>query len=434
MPTHVAIVGNGVAGITAARFLRKASSDVRLTVISAETEHFYSRTALMYIYMGHMTYEETKPYEDWFWEKNRIALVYDYVETIDVEKKTLQLREGAPLAYDILILATGSKPRSIGMEGEDLEGVQGLYGIPDLEAMEDATDGIDRAVVAGGGLIGVELAEMLHTRHIPVTFLVRESNYYRNVLPPEEATIVTEAIRGHDIDLRLSTELDAIHGNGNGRVEGITTNNGERIDCQFLGITIGVTPNLAVTEGTPIKTNRGILVDERFRTNVPNVYAVGDCTEFVREGIGYRTIDQLWYTGRKEGQAVARIITGDTRGYAPGPFFNSAKFFNVEYQTYGTIAPDLPEDQETLCWQHPSKPKLIRINYERESERVVGFNLMGVRYRQDVCHRWLAEERTIREILPKLEEANFDREFDERYEAALRAQYRERFPDVVLQA
>jgi len=104
----------------------------------------------------------------------------------------------------------------------------------------------------------------------------------------------------------------------------------------------------------------------------------------------------------------------------------------VEYQTYGTIAPDLPEDQATLCWQHPTKPKLIRINYERE--RVVGFNLMGIRYRQDVCQRWLTEKRTIRDILPKLEEANFDREFDARYEPALRAQYRERFPDVVLQA
>ncbi len=434
MSTHVAIVGNGIAGITAARFLRKKSSSVRITVISDETEHFFSRTALMYIYMGHMTFDDTKPYEDWFWEKNRIDLVKDYVTGLDVDQKLLLLRDGDPMSYDVLILATGSQPRAMGLEGEELKGVQGLYSMQDLEQMETNTDEIERAVVTGGGLIGVEMAEMLHTRHIPVTFLVREEEYYSNVLPEEESSMISQVIRNHGIDLRLATELKEIHGDAGERVRAVTTSHGERIDCQFLGITIGVTPNLSLVENTPIETNRGILVDEHFRTNIPNVYAAGDCTEFERDGIGNRRIDQLWYTGRKEGQAVARIISGDNRPYDPGPFFNSAKFFNVEYQTYGEIPPVLPDGQDTLVWQHPTEAKLIRINWEKDSKRVVGFNLIGIRYRMDVCHRWLEERKTISEVLPVLHKANFDREFDARYERSLLAQYHDRFPEAILQS
>ena len=88
---HIAIIGNGISGITAARFIRKLS-DHKITVISAETDHFFSRTALMYIYMGHMRYEDTKPYEDWFWDKNRINLLNAYVEKVDTQNKKLVLK------------------------------------------------------------------------------------------------------------------------------------------------------------------------------------------------------------------------------------------------------------------------------------------------------------------------------------------------------
>ena len=173
--THVCIIGNGIAGITAARHIRKLkpASEYRITVISAETDHFYSRTALMYIYMGHMTYEHTKPYEDWFWPKNDIELVRDYVTQVDIEAKQLHLQSGDPLKYDKLLLATGSSGNRAGWPGEELKGVQGMITYQDIEAMEANTQNVQRAVIVGGGLIGVEMAECLHTRHIPVTLVIR---------------------------------------------------------------------------------------------------------------------------------------------------------------------------------------------------------------------------------------------------------------------
>ena len=137
---HVVILGNGITGITCARHIRK-KSDHRITVISAETDYFYSRTALMYIYMGHMKYEHTKPYEDSFWKKNRIDLVRAWIEKIDTGSKKLIAADGREYPYDKLVLATGSASNKFGWPGQDLPGVQGLYSYQDLEALQANTQG-----------------------------------------------------------------------------------------------------------------------------------------------------------------------------------------------------------------------------------------------------------------------------------------------------
>src|SRR5882762_3667308 len=170
---HIVIIGNGIAGITTARNVRKLS-DHEITVISSESKHFFSRTALMYVYMGHMKYEHIKPYEDWFWEKNRINLVFDHVENIVFENKECWLSSGKNISYDKLVIASGSKPNTIGINFSKIKGAQGLYSLQDLQLLEENSKNIKRAVIVGGGLIGVEMAEMLHTRNIPVTFLVME--------------------------------------------------------------------------------------------------------------------------------------------------------------------------------------------------------------------------------------------------------------------
>src|SRR5690606_26839614 len=123
---HVVIIGNGVSGITAARHIRKRSNSA-VTVISAETPYFFSRTALMYVYMGHMKFEHIKPYEDWFWKKNAISLVHDRVTNIDIKRKLLRLEAGTEITYDRLIIASGSVSNALGVPGENLQGVQCLY-------------------------------------------------------------------------------------------------------------------------------------------------------------------------------------------------------------------------------------------------------------------------------------------------------------------
>ncbi|NOS91713.1 MAG: NAD(P)/FAD-dependent oxidoreductase, partial [Cyclobacteriaceae bacterium] len=113
---HIVIIGNGISGITAARHIRKRSNH-KITIISGESEYFFSRTALMYVYMGHLKFDHTKPYEGNFWKKNKIDLAFDWVERVDTETKSLTLRTKGTLSYDILIIASGAKPNKFGWPG-----------------------------------------------------------------------------------------------------------------------------------------------------------------------------------------------------------------------------------------------------------------------------------------------------------------------------
>ena len=430
---HIAILGNGISGITCARFLRKLSNH-KITVISAETDHFFSRTALMYIYMGHMTFAHTKPYEDWFWEKNEIDLIRGKVSEIDFDKKSLKFDTSlkfntdfapppASLEYDKLVLALGSAPNKFGWPGQDLAGVRGLYSFQDLAYLEQRSSAIKRGVIVGGGLIGVELAEMLHSRHIPVTMLVREQNYWSNVLPKEESTMVSRHIRQHGIDLRLNTELREIVDNGASACSAVITSSDERIDCQYVGLTAGVHPNVKWLDSSRLAINKGILVNAQLATNIQDVYAIGDCAELQEPRPGRRAIEAIWYAGRMMGETLAYSITGHDISYDPGIWFNSAKFFDIEYQVYGQVPARLPDHLSTLYWEAEDGLKSIRINYNSASNSVVGFNLMGIRFRHKICETWIKHETHIETVLSNLKAANFDPEFYAEYESQLIDKY-----------
>lgn len=418
---NIVIIGNGISGITAARHIRKLDSEVKITVISGETDYFFSRTALMYVYMGHMKFEHTKPYEDSFWVKNRINLLKAWVENIDFENKKLCTTNGE-IAYDSLIIATGSKPNKLGINGENLEGVQGLYSFQDLEKLENYTPKIETAVIVGGGLIGIELAEMLLSRGKKVMFLVRENSFWNNVLPKEESEMITKHIISHHIALRLSSELDEIIGEGN-QVKAIRTKSGETIDCQFVGLTVGVSPNIDFLKNHPLKINKGILVNEYLETNISDVYAIGDCAEHINPPLGRRNIEQIWYTGRIMGETVAQTICRKPTAYQPSNFFNSAKFFDIEYQVYGNIQSRKTDEFKSFYWENTSENKALRINYQADNEQVVGVNVLGIRMRHEVWEKWLNEKSKIDDVIQNLSKANFNPEFYKRYEAEIIEKY-----------
>ncbi|MDW5290164.1 NAD(P)/FAD-dependent oxidoreductase [Formosa sp. PL04] len=421
---HIAIIGNGISGVTLARHIRK-NSDKKITIISSETEYFFSRTALMYIYMGHMKFEHTKPYEDWFWKKNRIELKKGFVKQVDTKTKTLYFAEGDRLEYDKLVIATGSKPNKFGWPGQDLEGVMGMYAKQDLDSLEKYAPNKDvckRAVIVGGGLIGIEMAEMLNSRSIPVTFLVRENSFWNGVLPNGESEMVNRHIKNHHIDLRLSTNLKEIISDENGKVKSvIIEETGEEIPCNVVGLTAGVTPNIDFLRDSGIDIGRGVKVNRFLETNIPNIYALGDCAE-QHEAIGNRrAIEAVWYTGRMMGEVLAQTICGNKMEYKPGHWFNSAKFLDIEYQTYGWVFGDKnkPEYEHHFHWKHADDTKCITVAYHKETNAFLGINTFGIRMRHDVFDRWLTEHRDLDYVMKHLPEANFDPEFYSHFESEI---------------
>lgn len=405
------IVGNGIAGTTLARQYRKKSKNP-IVIVSEEHPYFFSRTALMYVYMGHMKFEQTQAYEPHFWAENEIELIQARVSHFDPGEHKIFLDNGNAIRYANLVWAVGSRPNHLGWPGQDARRVQGLYHKQDLEQLEAWTPEIDKAVIVGGGLIGIELAEMLMSRKKKVTFLVRESSFWNRVLPAEEAAMLDQHILAHGVDLRLSTELDRIETDTDGNAIAVVTTEGERISCQYVGLTTGVRPNIDFLKDSALECKRGILVNRYLETNLPHVYAIGDCAEQQEPLPSRKPIEAVWYTGRIMGETLAQTLTGIKTAYQPGIWFNSAKFFDIEYQTYGQVSTQAdPKKEKQWYWQHPSENKLIRFAFAAENETLLGVSSLGIRLRHQIFEQWIREGKKVKEVIESLPKANFDPEF-----------------------
>ena len=360
-----------------------------------------------------------------FGKRIRIELKKGFVETVDYSSKTLSLSGGDQVTYDKLILAVGSKPNKFGWPGQNLKGVQGLYSKQDLDLMEENTSEhkVERAVIVGGGLIGVEMAEMLHSRNIPVSFFVREDQFWGNVLPLKEADIIGKHLESRGIDLRFNTELKEIISDESGRVKAVVSSNGEELACQFVGLTPGVSPNIDFLKETDLETEEGIVVNQFLETNQPDVYSIGDCAQFSKPAAGRNNLEQVWYTGRIMGETVAQTICGNKLAYKPGHWFNSAKFFDIEYQTYGWVHSKLQEGEANFYWEHKDGEMCMHFVFDKASRKFLGLNTFGIRIRHEVMNRHLDADSTIDKVMEQLKDANFDPEFYRVYEDEIVAKF-----------
>lgn len=411
-----AIIGNGVAGTSAAFRLRQRDPEAAITLISGESDYFFSRTALMYAYMDRMNLRDLEPFERKAYEAQRIERRRAWVRNLDAENHELHLSGGsgaAVLKYDKLLVATGSVPNRFdwpGLAGAR-EGVTHFVSLQDLEACERLTPTTKRAVVVGGGLIGVELVECLRHHGVDVEFLVREPSYWPVALAPEEGALVEEEVKHHGVGLRMQEEVaEVLSDPATGRVTGVKTSTGAKLDCQMLGICIGVRPAVDWLKAvkTPPAIGRGIHASPQFRTSLPDVWAAGDCAEITRANGNGTFIEQIWYSARRQGELAAQSMLGDAVFYDPPIFYNSARFFEVEYTTAGQ-AVNVPAGAEVFFHRVPGRRASIRIASHHGA--VIGFNMLGARWNHSQFETWIRERRGVDHVMANLHRAQFDVEF-----------------------
>lgn len=411
---HVVIIGNGIAGITAARHIRKLSN-YKITVISEESDYFFSRTALMYVYMGDMEWRHIEPYEKDFWKKNRIDLLRARVEAIHSENRELTMISGEVFKYDELILATGSSYRRPSIKGVDCKGVFGMYSKQDFDGIWEYTKGegyqqpkIKKAVILGGGLIGIELAEMLTKEGIHVTMVIRDNRFYSNVVQSEESEILERHISSHHVRLIKSSGIDAVLSK-DGVICGVRLVGGDILETEFLGLTIGVEPNVRWINEPLIQKGQGVLVNEFLETSAPGIYAIGDCAELRAPTLGRRAIEPVWYTGRLMGECVAsNVVKPQSQKYEPGIWFNSAKFFDIEYQIYGNVEPEASADQVHNTWQKGNV--ILRVAFDKDG-KLEGIQSLVTRIRHQVAEDWIRRGVSKSFLNENFEKLLFDHEF-----------------------
>lgn len=443
---HVVIIGNGVAGMEAALTLRSRDAKARITIVSEESHHFFSRTALMYVLSGQMSHRDIEPLERGTYERLRLERVRARATGVDTAARQVLLAGGlAPLPYDKLLIACGSRPRPAPFWGGygELAGIGHFVTLQDLAWLEQelhlkstadrpvqelahlahtsadspyqpreasaAARGTvaQRPVVIGGGLIGIEVVETMLAAGLKPTFLIREDWFWPIALDVREGAWIAEQLRHHGVDVRLGENVERFEGT-DGAVSRVVTDV-ETHDTDLVVIAIGVVPNTDWLEGSGIERDSGggIVVNERLEASAPDVLACGDCAS-VRWSNGWVRPEQLWYTGRDQGRVAARSLLGDETSYARGTWYNSAKLMDVEYTTAGLVNMSV-EGEDSWFFEETGRVRsTTRIVHQ--GGRVIGFNFLGRRWDHERCIRWIEERRPLAWVVEHLDEARFDTE------------------------
>lgn len=418
------ILGNGVAGIEAASVIRSRDASVRISIVSSESDHFFSRPALMYVFAGQLRIEDTEPRDRGFYARMGFERLRARAVGVDAAARRLLLSEGASPGYDKLLIATGSVARPAPWPGALGAGVHSYVTLGDHERLDREARRGQHAVVIGGGLIGVEVAEILHHRGLHVTFVIREDWYFPLALDSNESSIVATHMRRKGIDVRMRQDVEGIERSSTGSLTGVRLAGGSTIAADLVAVTIGVVPNTDWLGGSGLKLSAAgaIEVDDALRASHPDVFAAGDCAN-VTWADGSRRPEQLWYTARDQGRVAGASMLGEPATYRRGPMYNSAKFFDIEWTTAGDLPvrvnmdgseAELPADLRT--WYQESEANCVSHRIVCRGDKVIGFNFLGTRFDQEPLLQWITEGRTLDYVLGHLGEAQFDEEFSTRFE------------------
>lgn len=434
------IIGNGIAGMTAAETLRTEGFRGELTIVSEESDHFFSRSALMWVASGQLSHKciEARPRDHY--ESHSFTRVRDRVTHI--EPGAIHLRHGAQLSFDRLLIACGSKPLSPPFPGGDLGRVGTFVTLQDLEWFESelhtqlhtqppnadvhlpspnspyarrksyrALRGpIKRPVVIGGGLIGIEVVEVLMSAGLSPRFIVRGDTLWPGGLTAAEARFVARKMRGATV--HFDEEVCAFEGEhfeGDALLCRVVTSKGA-YEHDFAIVAIGVQPNTEWLANSEIELGPqgAIVVTNRLETSMEGVFAAGDCAS-VPQGDGTRSTKLLWYTGRAQGRAAAMNMLHKGRPYRQSTPFNSAKIFDMEYTSVGTLDGHAELFFEE-CGPVRSTTRFVLAGASSNAP-LIGFSALGRRWDHELVIRWIEEETPVNEVIPQLQHAAFDTEF-----------------------
>ena len=339
MPTDkqtFVIVGAGLAGAKAAETLREEGYDGRLVLVGAEPERPYERPPLSKEYLrGETDREQAYVHEAAFYEEHGIELRSgEHVVRLDPGRRELTLQSDEPLAYDRLLLATGSAPRRLSIPGSELEGVHYLRTFGDSDVLRARLDAGGRLVVIGAGWIGCEVAASARQRGSEVTVIAPHSVPFERVLGSEVGAIYRDIHVNHGVEMLLGTGAAALEGADS--VERVRLNDGRTIDCDSVVVGIGATPRALLAAAAGLAVDNGILVDERLETSAPGVFAAGDVANQLHPSLGRLRVEH-WDNALQHGPAAARSMLGSTEGYARLPYFFSDQYdVGMEYSGRAT--------------------------------------------------------------------------------------------------
>jgi NADPH-dependent 2,4-dienoyl-CoA reductase/sulfur reductase-like enzyme/pSer/pThr/pTyr-binding forkhead associated (FHA) protein len=355
-PTYL-IIGNGIAGITAAEILRSEDSAATIAVIADDPFPVYYRPALKDYLGGRVREDKLWARPRSFYQDHSILFHADRVVGIQPDQHIVYLQSGRRLGYHRLLLANGARAAQLSCPGLDLNGVTTLRTVDDYQKILSRLNTVRRVVVSGSGTLALETVETLRHRGIAVTHLFRRRTIWSEVLDETASDLVLHEVQRDGVDVHMEDEIAAITGK-NGAVTGVVTKNGDRIACEMVIIAIGIEPIIDFAQSSGIACGRGVRVDGRMHTSVPDIYAAGDILETKNELIQRTRVIGQWYPAIQQARAAAYSMLDllDTdRPFSNSTFYNATFLYGLDFASVGIT--NIAGFQEVVA---PPKPRMYR--------------------------------------------------------------------------
>jgi 3-phenylpropionate/trans-cinnamate dioxygenase ferredoxin reductase subunit len=331
------IVGASLAGASAAATLREEGFEGRLVLVGEESQPPYERPPLSKEYLrGEQPFEKALVHPLGFYEAQGIETRFGVrANRVDPSERVIELEEGGRIQYDKVLVATGSRNRRLPVPGAHLEGVLDLRTVADADRIRAEVAPGRRAVLAGMGFIGAEVAASLRQMGLEVAVVQRGEVPLSRVLGTEVGRILADIHRDHGVEMHFGERVSALEGSQ--RVEAVRTAGGQTLLCDFVVTGVGVEPVTEVVAEAGVEVEDGIVVDELSRTSVEHIYAAGDVTSHHHPLFGRRIRVEHWNHAIKHGAAAARSMLGKGTPYTEVPWFWSDQYdHNLQYAGHHT--------------------------------------------------------------------------------------------------
>jgi len=312
MDTSYLIVGDGIAGSSAAETLREEDPEADVTVVTDEGEALYNRILIKEFAKGKLPEAPISIHEpEWYDERDIDLRLNTYVTDVDADAHEVHTHEGDTLDYDKLLIATGGTPAQLPVENSDAEGVHHFWTFQDARKIREHAAEADTGIVVGAGLLGIDLAAVCGAQGIDAHYLMRGDRWWRYALSSEGAEIIHDALEELGVTPVFDSGVDHFEVDDDGHVTGAVDPNGEHYDGEFVGAAIGLDFNTEWLAGTDVECDDGVVVDEYMQTGVEDVYAAGDITQFYDVIVGTRTQNGAWGSAKEQGAVAAENMAAD---------------------------------------------------------------------------------------------------------------------------
>jgi len=390
MSTSHVIIGDGIAGASAAETIREADPDASVTVLTDEGEALYNRILIKEFAKGKLPEAPISIHEpEWYDERDIDLQLNTHVTDIDPDAHEIQTHEGDTYEYDKLLVATGGTPAQLPVENSDADGIHHFWTFQDARGIREHADEADQGIIVGAGLLGIDLAAVCAAQGIDAKYLMRGNRWWRYALSEDGAEIIHEALEENGVEPVFESGVDHFEVDDDGKVTGAVDPDGNHYDGEWAGVAIGLNFNTEFLNGTGLELDDGVVVDEYMQTNVEDIYAAGDLTQFYDTILDSQAQNGAWGSAKEQGSVAGTNMVADSEEKE----FRWVSSYSITHFDFPFLSFGHPTRGDDEAERKYSDSEWRRLAFE--DGQLIGGVLIGDLSQQSAFKQLIREERQV---------------------------------------